>query len=235
MSDVASGPDPKGLSVSPGAQAQESEGIPETPTASWDPESVTRAIREFKKGKRSEESFRVLYETYHSSVRGFFARRISSTDECLDLTQETFLRVYKGMRTYRGDAPFGAWLFRIAWNVLRSHRAKKATSMDPTPLEETDLERTLTTDAANPRSSEAGAFSSVLRDERRRILRKAVAELPTQRRKCIILWAYRELSYEQIAVVMQLSIGTVKAHLAQARSQLKTLASEAASEARGGS
>lgn len=200
-----------------------------------DPETVTRAIRELKNGKRSEESFRVLYEAYYSPVRGFFARRVSATDECLDLTQETFLRVYKGVKTYRGDAPFGAWLFRIAWNVLRSHRAKKATGMNPTPLEETDLERIRTTHVAGPRSDEVGAYSSVLLAERRRILREAVANLPTQRRRCIVLWAYRELSYDQIAGVMQLSIGTVKAHLAQARRQLETLAAEVPSVPKGDS
>ncbi|MDH3402901.1 MAG: RNA polymerase sigma factor [Acidobacteriota bacterium] len=200
---------------------------------------MARAIREFQDGTRAEESFRVLYETYRSPVRGFFARRAASPDECLDLTQETFLRVYKGLRAYRGDAPFGAWLFRIAWNVLHSHRAKKAgkkaSRMEPIPLEETHLERTLTTDAAGQPAGGAAAFSSVLRDERRRILRRAVAALPAQRRRCIVLWAYRELSYEQIAVVMRLSIGTVKAHLAQARRQLETLVADAAGEARGGS
>jgi RNA polymerase sigma-70 factor (ECF subfamily) len=205
------------------------------PAVSGQPESVTRAIRQLQQGTRPEESFRVLYETYHSSVRGFFARRLSSTDECLDLTQETFLRVYKGMKAYRGDAPFGAWLFRIAWNVLHSHRAKAAKRKDPTPLEETNLERTLTTDDTAHQSPGADAFSSVLRGERRRILRDAVAALPPQRRRCIILWAYQQLSYEQIAVVMRLSIGTVKAHLAQARGQLETLVAGATDESGGGS
>lgn len=196
---------------------------------------MTRAIREFKTGTRSEESFRVLYETYYPSVRGFFARRVSSADEYLDLTQETFLRVYKGMKAYRGDAPFGAWLFRIAWNVLHSYRVKRSGGLAPTPMEEKNLERRLARDATAAQSNEAGAFLSVVREERRRALRKRVAALPPQRRKCIILWAYQELTYEQIAVVMQLSVGTVKAHLAQARRQLETLGEKATSEPRGGS
>jgi RNA polymerase sigma-70 factor (ECF subfamily) len=234
VSDAVSGPSPRGPSASSTAKARDPEGAHEAPAAE-EPDAVARAIRELKEGTGSEESFRVLYESYYAPVRGFFARRVSSTDECLDLTQETFLRVYKGLRAYRGDAPFGAWLFRIAWNVLHSHRAKKARRPEPIFLEETDLERTMTTDKAGHQPVAAGAFSSVLRDERRGLLRAAVAKLPEQRRRCIILWAYRELTYEQIAVVMRLSLGTVKAHLAQARRQLETIAGETGSDSGGGS
>jgi RNA polymerase sigma-70 factor (ECF subfamily) len=152
-------------------------------------------------------------------------------EECLDLTQETFLRVYKGLRGYRGDAPFGAWLYRIAGNVLRRHAARRpGTGSRPrqVPLEEAQQ---------GPSGSEAGAgpppaaepgraLAAMLGSERRRLLRRAVAELPEQRRRCIVLWAYHELTYEQIAVALQLSIGTVKAHLAQARKQLETLVVE---------
>jgi len=63
----------------------------------------------------------------------------------------------------------------------------------------------------------------VLEDEERQILRRAIDALPPQRRRCLILWAYHELTYEQIAVAMRLSIGTIKAHLAQAREQLGRL------------
>jgi RNA polymerase sigma-70 factor (ECF subfamily) len=63
----------------------------------------------------------------------------------------------------------------------------------------------------------------VLAVEQREILRQAIDRLPEQRRKCLVLWVYHELTYEQIAVTMRLAIGTVKAHLAQAREQLERL------------
>lgn len=220
VSDAESSPTPKGPSVSD-----------ETAGRGGEPEAVTRAIARLRQGRDTEGSFRLLYETYRSPVRGFFARRVASADLCQDLTQETFLRVHKGLEAFRGDAPFGAWLFRIAWNVLHSHRARKSHQMESIPLEETHLERAAPAQAS--RHEPAGAFSETLRNERRRILRDAITRLPPQRRRCMVLWAVQELSYEQIAVVMRLSIGTVKAHLAQARRQLESLVAEATHDSGG--
>ena len=91
-----------------------------------------------------------------------------------------------------------------------------------------EIAETQTDQTAGETAGEPRALASVLGDERRRILRGAVERLPPQRRRCIILWAYHELTYEQIAVAMRLSIGTVKAHLAQARQQLSRLVEETA-------
>ena len=65
------------------------------------PPQITDAIRRFQAGggAEREEAFRLLYETYFRAVQGYFARRVSSPDEALDLTQETFLGIYKGLET----------------------------------------------------------------------------------------------------------------------------------------
>ena len=76
-----------------------------------------------------EGSFRVLFDGYYDLVQGFFAQRVATAEDGLDLTQETFLRVYKGLKGYRGEADFGTWVFRIAFNthlprtVLEQHDA----------------------------------------------------------------------------------------------------------------
>ncbi|MCB1034518.1 MAG: sigma-70 family RNA polymerase sigma factor [Acidobacteria bacterium] len=187
-------------------------------TGIGDTEAVLQAVRRFQEGVDRERSFRLLVETYDGVVKAFFARRLPSPDDCLDLTQETFLRVYKGLEGYRGDAPFGAWLFRIAWNVLH-RRAGDPRSRGTVPLEPRELE------AAQARTGdhadEESAFDSVLASEQRARLWQAISRLPPQRRRCLTLWARHELSYEQIASVLRLSLGTVKAHLAQARAQLE--------------
>lgn len=192
--------------------------------------AVDRAVAAFQAGRRAEESFRFLFETYYRRVKGFFFRRTGSAEDSLDLTQETFLRVYKGLEGFRGDAPFGAWLFRIATNVYRQHLARQGSGGGAHEVA-LDVEAAAATeapgegDAARP-VEEPVVFESVLDSERREILRQAIEKLPTQRRRCIILWAYHDLTYEQIAVAMRLSTGTVKAHLAQARQQLERFAAQ---------
>lgn len=198
-----------------------------TTTARIDSEAVVRAVRAFQAGIEREESFRVLFETYRPAVQGFFLRRLGSLDAARDLTQETFLKVYQGLKGYRGDAPFGAWMFRIARNVLSDRNTGSAAARlraREVGLEDVkmDVAKVLAERTADGAGSDR-PFRAVLDAEKRRILRCAIDELPPQRRRCVILWAYHELTYEQIAVVMRLSIGTIKAHLAQAREQLARL------------
>lgn len=200
-----------------------------SPARQADPDAIADAVAvltaEGDKGDDGEQAFRVLYETYFPVVRAFFAKRVKANDLALDLTQETFIRVYKGIEGYRSDGPFGAWLFRIAWNVLRSRQniksirelEEKSVSLDDSEPQHARREVQI---AASRSDEEDRAFVSVLRTERLAILRRGIAALPGQRRKCMILWAYHQLSYEQIATVMRLSVGTVKAHLNQARRQL---------------
>jgi RNA polymerase sigma-70 factor (ECF subfamily) len=207
-----------------------SPGGSTAPAAGPDPDSVARAVADFQAGNRREESFRFLFESYHARVRRFFARRGAPIEQCLDLTQETFLRVYNGLEGFRGDAPFGAWLYRIAWNVYGQLVVRKRAGE---PARTRDLDDGIEADAgihdqggASRLAVEAEGFDAVLDGERRRLLRRAIGRLPEQRRKCIVLWAYHGLTYEQIATVMRLAVGTVKAHLAQAREQLEKLAGE---------
>jgi len=199
-----------------------------------DSEAVGRAVQALQAGQRTEESFRILHETYYQPVQRFFAKRLGSSEESLDLTQETFLRIYQGVKGFRGDAPFGAWVYRIAWNVLHRHTSRG--SPVHRPGRQVRLEDPETwpdgIGVPTPASSaeEHGAFSRVLERERLEILRQAIDQLPPQRRRCIVLWAYQGLTYEQIATALRLSLGTVKAHLAQARRQLETLVEASRSE-----
>jgi len=204
------------------------------PSRNGDPEAVRRAIEALQAGVRTEESFRVLHELYYQPLQRFFNRRLKDPDQSLDLTQETFLRVYNGLKGYRGDAPFGAWLYRIAWNVLRRYTSRGSPVHRPgrqVPLEDPETKPPGPSgDSESMAVGEERAFAATLRRERQQILRQAIEKLPTQRRRCLVLWAYRELTYEQIATVMQLSLGTVKAHLAQARRQLESLVEETRSQ-----
>jgi RNA polymerase sigma-70 factor (ECF subfamily) len=184
---------------------------------------VDRAIREWQAGVECDENFRRLFEHYYRPIHRFFSRRGASSDQSRDLTQETFVRVFQGIDEFRSEAPFEVWLFQIASNVYRNSLRSAATrkragrlvcsDIVTDPLGESDFAHG---------SPDVGALDRVLQAERRRLLREAVMALPTQMRRCLILRVYQDRTYEEIAFVLRLSVQTVKAHLFQARRQLRT-------------
>ena len=189
---------------------------------------VLRAIDEFNRGISREENFRRIYDLYYDTVHRFFCKRVFSPDDCLDLTQETFLGIYKGLESYRGDARFGTWVFRIALNThlkrLRRARAREgnpdvAGAAEPDAVALDDGEIVVV-------SPERTALDEVLRSEERVLLRRAVEELPDQMQRCMKLRIYQNRSYKEIATVVQRSIETVKAHVFQGSKKLKEKLSE---------
>ena len=207
-------------------------GEPDTvESGSGNPKPVAEAIRRFQAGTDREASFRTLFEHYHDNVERFFARRARSLDESLDLTQETFLRAYKGLDGFRGQAPFGAWLFRIAWNVLKSSATRAGSTWPWGRQEDPETTRTDGSPSGSLVETEPLTVDSILLREQRELLVQAIDRLPPQRRRCIVLWTYHQLTYEQIATALRISLGTVKAHMSQARRQLETLLAELMEEA----
>lgn len=212
--------------VAPSAPAQEAvpRRISSDPESGL-PEAVTLAVQRFQAGEDRETSFRVLFDYYHPTVERFFARRAGSLEESLDLSQETFLRVYKGLDGFKWQAPLGAWIFRIAWNVLHSSCTRARATwpwgqqvelLDPGP------ERAAADSAGGAGSTPQPGPSRLIEQEKKDLLRRAIARLPARRRRCVILWAYHQLTYRQIAATLRISIGTVKAHMSQARQQLES-------------
>ncbi len=186
-------------------------------------EKVDHAIAEFQRGVDRERNFRILFDVYYEPTRHFLARRVSSPEDRLDLTQETFLRVYRGLEGYRGEAQFGTWVFRIAFNTyLKWLRRAKADDKGPDAVKGSeDLEGAWDDDQPVAVATRESPLDQVLQRERRLVLRRAIEELPEQMRRCTELRIYHDLSYREIAVVMRRSIETVKVHLFQARKKLK--------------
>ncbi len=226
-----SSPDPSGEAPSGGLPASDTSArheMAEAPPENGGKEEdtkvrVARAVADFQRGVDRESSFRVLFDIYYEPTRHFLARRVSSPEDRLDLTQETFLRVYKGLEGYRGEAQFGTWVFRIAFNTYLKWLRRART--DDKGLEAVkgteELEGAWDDDAPVAVSSAESPLDQVLQSERQMVLRRAIEELPEQMRRCTELRIYHDLSYREIAVVMRRSIETVKVHLFQARKKLK--------------
>jgi len=183
-----------------------------------DPSEPVQAIIERLQaaGPPREEDFRRLFDRYYPRVLHFFARRGFPPQDCQDLTQETFLGIYRGIGTFRRDARFETWLFTIATNAWRKrlrHGTAGKREGQEVPLEP---EGTPPPDTAEPPADE-----EMLRRERSRRLREAVEKLPEQMRRCLTLRVYQEMKYREIAALLRLSPETVKVHLFQARKRLR--------------
>jgi RNA polymerase sigma-70 factor (ECF subfamily) len=178
---------------------------------------VEQAVRRFQEGKDRDGAFRFLYETYFRAIERFFARKRLPPEDCLDLTQETFLGIYKGLDGYEDRQRFSAWLYRIATVVyLKRLRRAKTAKREMVEVSRDGME--------NPEANLAvpgRQLDGLLDEERWRALRAAVAELPEQMRECLTLRLYHQLSYSEIATVRKISIETVKAHLFRARKKLQ--------------
>lgn len=179
-------------------------------------------MAELRCGIEVEENFRWISSRYHRPVFHFFANRRMLPDRCEDLTQEVFLRVYRGISGFRGDSSFQTWLFRIVWNIWRSEYGSTAQKVNAhmVSLEETvESEEQLSIDAKVHREEE-DPLAHALTEERRALIHREIEQMPAQMRQCILLWI-RGRKYREIAELMQISIDTVKSHLNQAKERLK--------------
>jgi RNA polymerase sigma-70 factor (ECF subfamily) len=178
---------------------------------------VEQAIRQFQEGRDRQAAFRFLYETYFRAIERFFARKGLPPEDCLDLTQETFLGIYRGLESYEHRQIFSAWLYRVATTTfLKRVRTAGAAKRAVVEVSRDGMEHPEATLAVPGRQLEG-----LLSEERGRALRAAVAGLPEQMRDCLTLRLYHQLSYNEIAVVKKISVETVKAHLFRARKKLQ--------------
>lgn len=184
-----------------------------------------KLIREIKQGLNVEANFRRLFESYHARILRFFRRKGFDPEDCRDLTQETFISVYKGLTTLRQEEQFESWLFAIAHNVwcslIESRTAQKrsVTILSLDWESESDDRPPL---AARLADSSPDPFTIALDKEKLEKLREALQHLPQQMRRCAQLRVAQDLSYAEIAALMGLSVNTVKAHLHQAQKTLRT-------------
>lgn len=173
------------------------------------------------------DAFAEVFEELAPAVSYFFSRRGFPLEDCRDLTQETFLKAYRGLGRFRYDAEIKTWLLRIAANVwknrLRDSRAVKRATRRTVSLEEIQsLAQPLARVVASGRGTNPQSpLDRAIRAERQRVVRDAVEELPPKMRRCVLLRLDQGLKYREIATLMTVSIETVKTQLHQARQRLK--------------
>jgi len=162
-----------------------------------------RIISRFRSG--DIEAFSELVRKYQNGVYSFMLRMIGSEADAQDLTQQVFIRAFKGLKGFRGKGLFRTWLFRIATNVYRSH-SKNSPLFSKSGLDNVRQE----------------CFEEkVILKEQRQVLRRLISQLPYKQRLTLILKVYHELTFSEIAQVLNCSIGTVKANFHFALNRLR--------------
>lgn len=195
-------------------------------TASLDDDDLTvRLVRNLQTGLKVEASARQLHEKFVHLVANYFRRRGVPPGFIDDHTQETFLRVFRGIGGFREgpEEVFAAWMMQIARNVfknwLRTAQAQKRHGFEISLVNDPDADSPGVPEGSLADDS-PGALHRLTEREEKRALREAIERLSDQRRRACELRYLRGLKYREIAVEMNISIETVKAHLHQARSVL---------------
>ena len=158
-------------------------------------------------------AFDLLVDRYYERIYGYLNRFLKDSDMAEDLLQETFLRVWKKRGEFRNIASFSTWIYTIAGNLARSEwrRRKRWRMLRLGPSDnEDDPDFELADEGAGPdRVVEGRLAAAELLDE--------VAKLPERYRQVVILRDVQELSYEEIAGIVQVPVGTVKSRLNRGR------------------
>ena len=169
--------------------------------------------------KDDPNAFRLLVEKYQAEVYGTALRILRRPEDAEDLTQETFLRAFRALGRYDPTRPFGAWLHTIVARLcIDHHRRNRAKLISLTQPEEgtSGEERTIDLEDPGDLPDEVAARSELA--ER---LEALVAELPPDSRAAILLRHQQDLPYEEIARVLGVPLGTIKARIHRARIMLK--------------
>lgn len=164
-------------------------------------------------------AFNELIKKYEKQVYNFAYRLTGNYDDANDVAQDAFLRVFNAIQSFRGDSSFSTWLFRITTNVFLDERKKRRAHPQTSLDEQLDLEES----SVVRQIEDPGPTPDLLVEgkERGQILHEAVGALPEYQRTMVVLYHSEQKSYEEIAEVMQLPIGTVKSRLNRARLALK--------------
>ena len=167
-----------------------------------------------------EVCFNSLIEKYYRPMIHFLYRMVHNQAVAEELAQEVFLRVYRARESYRAEARFSTWLYRIATNLAVNHaRDTRHERSAPTIyLDAPDEETGTTPDVAN---GDPSAEQNLLRQERMEAIRAHVMELPERQRAAVVMHKYQGLDYRQIGEALQLSESATKSLLFRAYQTLR--------------
>ena len=167
-----------------------------------------------------ESAYAEIVHRYRNPIVNYLYRFLNDYEEAIDLAQETFVRVYFAIDRYHTEYAFSTYIYRIATNLAISElrRRKRRRLLSLTGLFQSDVE-----DATEfqPRDERQLQDDDLVEDEQSKVIARAIAALPEKYRVPIILRDVEGRSYEEIAEIMELGLGTTKSRISRGRGLLK--------------
>lgn len=184
-----------------------------------------RNIRELTDGElivkaigRSEDGFEELVRRYQRPITGYVFRMLGDYESALDVTQEVFIKVYNSLERYSSEYKFSTWLYRIAHNAAIDNMRRN--SINTQSIETENADGTYQLQIESPRPSPEQDHE---RSEWRTEIDAVVKRLPAPYRELILLRHSQDLSYDEIAAITNLPLGTVKNRLFRAREMMREI------------
>jgi len=157
------------------------------------------------------EAFDLIVERHRRAVYQLCYRFVNNHEDASDLSQDVFIRAYRGLHKFRGQSSLATWLYRIGVNVCLNRVSARPLPQEP--IGDRQFEDTHT-DSGSDR---------LLREERQARVRAAIAQLPRKQRATLVLRMYHDMSHQEIADALGSSVGAVKANFFHALGNLKKL------------
>ncbi len=161
-----------------------------------------------------KSAFDLLVLKYQAKILALVARYVQDSHEVQDVTQEAFIKAYRALPRFRGDAAFYTWLYRIAINTAKNHLVSRGRRPPGNDVEIEDAEYYETGGALRDQENPE---NQLFRAELEKVVNTAIKELPDDLRAAVTLREFDGLSYEDIADIMDCPVGTVRSRIFRAR------------------
>ena len=176
-------------------------------------EQLTDQILVERAQQGDKKAFNLLVARYQNKVAGLLTRYVSAND-IPDVAQETFIKAYRSLDTFRGESAFYTWLYRIAVNTAKNYLMTQGRRP---PTEDVLAEDAESFDVGTKLRNIDTPEHLILSDELKKIVFKTINELPDELKTAITLRELEGMSYEEIADVMDCPVGTVRSRIFRAR------------------
>ena len=161
-----------------------------------------------------KRAFDLLVLKYQHRVLAIIGRFVRDNAEAHDVAQEAFIKAYRALDNFRGDSAFYTWIYRIAVNTAKNHLVSRGRRP---PASDIDVEEAEFFPGAGGLKDISSPENELMKDELEALVKKAIASLPEDLRTAVTLREMEGLSYEEIAVVMECPVGTVRSRIFRAR------------------
>jgi len=180
--------------------------------------NMKREAQNIKKAKQGDiAAFEELIAIYQKMVYNYCYRMSGNLHDAEDLTQEVFIKVYRNLNKFKERSQFSTWVYRIAYNTcIDRYRKKKPTDRDMVFLDSERENRSLKSNSYIPEDE-------LLSKEKEEIIQRCIDALRPEYRSVIILRDIQHHSYEEIASILDIPLGTVKSHISRGRSALRKI------------